>query len=145
MRLLIVLDCVDADALADFWAPALGFRRGQFHAPYVRLVDPNGRWPNLLLQQVPEPKSGKNRMHLDIQTFDVGVEVERLCALGARVVVPPHDDAGFLTAVLADPQDNEFCVISPPESGYDRRQLLALTGNPSPREAPSTSPRSAQS
>jgi predicted enzyme related to lactoylglutathione lyase len=136
VRLLIVLDCADADTLADFWAAALGFQRGRFHAPYVRLVDPNERWPNLLLQQVPEPKSGKNRMHLDIQTLDVDTEVERLCALGARVVVSPHDDAGFLTAILADPQDNEFCVISPPEGGYDQRQLVALTVDPSPPEAP---------
>lgn len=60
----MVLDCVDADALADFWSSALGFRRGSFHPPYVRLVDPGERWPNLLLQQVPEPKAGKNRMHL---------------------------------------------------------------------------------
>ncbi len=136
MRLLIVLDCVDADTLADFWASALGFRRERFHAPYVRLVDPNERWPNLLLQQVPEPKSGKNRMHLDVQTLDVGAEVERLRALGARLVVAPHDDAGFLTAILADPQDNEFCVISPPEGSYDGRQLLALAGDPSTPEAP---------
>jgi predicted enzyme related to lactoylglutathione lyase len=136
VRLLIVLDCADADTLADFWASALGFRRGRLHAPYVRLVDPNERWPDLLLQQVPEPKAGKNRMHLDIQTLDVGVEIERLRALGARVVVPPHDDAGFLTAVLADPQGNEFCVISPPEGGDDRRRLLALTDDPGPSEAP---------
>jgi predicted enzyme related to lactoylglutathione lyase len=125
VRLLVVLDCVDADALADFWAAALGFRRGSFHPPYVRLVDPQDRWPNVLLQQVPEPKSGKNRMHLDIQVTDVDVEVERLVALGARVVDPPHDDAGFVTAILADPQDNEFCVIKPPEGGYDQQRLAA--------------------
>jgi predicted enzyme related to lactoylglutathione lyase len=125
MRLVVVLDCVDADALADFWSSALGFRRGRFHPPYVRLVDPNERWPNLLLQQVPEPKTGKNRMHLDIQVVDVDAEVERLTALGASVVAAPHDDAGFLTAILTDPQGNEFCVITPPATGYDRERLAA--------------------
>jgi predicted enzyme related to lactoylglutathione lyase len=125
MRLLVVLDCVDADALADFWASALGFRRGAFDPPCVRLVDPSERWPNLLLQQVPERKAGKNRMHLDIQVTDVRTEVGRLVALGASVVEPPHDDAGFLTAILADPQGNEFCVIRPPEGGYDRQRLDA--------------------
>lgn len=125
MRLLIVLDCVDADTLADFWSSALGFRRGSFHPPYVRVVDPTERWPNLLLQQVPEPKSAKNRMHLDIQVADVHAEVERLMVLGARIVEPPHDDVGFLTAVLADPQGNEFCVIRPPEGGYDQQRLVA--------------------
>jgi predicted enzyme related to lactoylglutathione lyase len=123
MRLVVVLDCVDADALANFWSSALGFRRGAFHAPYVRLVDLNERWPNLLLQQVPEPKSGKNRMHLDIQVADVHREVERLVALGATLIEPPHDDAGFLTAVLADPQGNEFCVIRPKTGGYDEQRL----------------------
>jgi predicted enzyme related to lactoylglutathione lyase len=117
MRLVVVLDCADADALADFWSSALGFRRGSFHPPYVRLVDPRQRWPSLLLQQVPEPKPGKNRMHLDLQVADVQVEVERLTALGATVLDPPHDDQGFLTAILADPQGNEFCVIKPPQRG----------------------------
>ncbi|MFG1927169.1 VOC family protein [Cryptosporangium sp. NPDC048952] len=119
MRLVMVLDCVDADALADFWAVALGYRRGPFGAPYVRLTDPGGRWPDLLVQQVPESKSGKNRMHLDVQVLDVAAEVERLVAAGASVVEPAHDDDGFLTAVLADPQGNEFCVIRPPD-GDDR-------------------------
>lgn len=115
MRLVVVLDCVDADALADFWSSALGFRRGPFGAPYVRLIDPERRWPDLLLQQVPEPRAGKNRMHLDLQVRDVTAEVARLTALGATVVVPDHDDDGFRTVVLADPQGNEFCVLRPPD------------------------------
>lgn len=54
MRLLYVLDCADAEALAGFWTEVLGFRRGRFHPPYLRLTDPRGRWPDLMLQQVPE-------------------------------------------------------------------------------------------
>src|SRR5438093_1202646 len=127
MRLVVVLDCADADALANFWSAALGFRRGRFHPPYVRLRDPAERWPNLLLQHVPEPKAGKNRMHLDIQVTDVAPEVQRLVALGAVEVQPAHDDGGYLTAILADPQGNEFCVIAPPEGSYDRDRL---TGSP---------------
>jgi predicted enzyme related to lactoylglutathione lyase len=133
MRLVVVLDCIDADALANFWSSALGFRRGTFHPPYVRLVDPNERWPNLLLQQVPEPKSGKNRMHLDIQVADVDLEVERLLALGAGLIDPPHDDAGFLTAILTDPQGNEFCLIKPPAGGYDEQRLVAAEAPVHPR------------
>jgi hypothetical protein len=79
--------------------------------------------PNLLLQQVPEAKRGKNRMHLDIQVLELAPELSRLSGLGARVVWPPHDDNGFLTAVLADPEANEFCVIVPPPGGYDRDRL----------------------
>jgi hypothetical protein len=123
MRLVVVLDCADADALAGFWASAAGFRRGPFAAPYVRLTDPRGRWPDLLLQQVPEPKTGKNRMHLDLQVLDVAAEVDRLTGLGARVVEGPHDDDGFLTAVLTDPQGNEFCVIRPPDGDERLTQI----------------------
>jgi predicted enzyme related to lactoylglutathione lyase len=123
MRLLYVLDCADADALADFWAAALGLDRGPFNPPYVGLSDPEGRWPNLLLQQVPEPKAGKNRMHLDIQTADLEAEVDRLRSLGAQLISPAHDDVGFRTAILADPQGNEFCVITPPAGSYDHRRL----------------------
>jgi predicted enzyme related to lactoylglutathione lyase len=119
MRLVMVLDCLDADALADFWASALGYRRGPYGSPYVRLTDPAKRSPDLLMQQVPEPRPGKNRMHLDMQVADVAAEVDRLTALGATVIDPAHDDDGFLTVVLADPQGNEFCVIRPPD-GDDR-------------------------
>jgi hypothetical protein len=115
MRMVVVLDCLDADTLSDFWAAALGFRRGPFGAPYVRLRDPAGRWPDLLLQQVPEPRPGKNRMHLDMQVLDPDAEVNRLTALGATILVPAHDDEGFLTVVMADPEGNEFCMIRPPD------------------------------
>ena len=115
MRLVLVLDCPDADELATFWSAALGYDREPFGPPYVRLTDPTGRWPDLLLQQVPEPKSGKNRMHLDMHVADVSAEADRLRALGATVIEPAHVDDGFLTVVLADPQGNEFCVLRPPD------------------------------
>jgi hypothetical protein len=123
LRILFVLDCADADSLADFWAAALGYRRSRFHPPYVQLVDPARREPVLLLQQVPEPKSGKNRMHLDIQAAEMAPELNRLTALGATVLVQPHDDAGFDTTILADPEGNEFCVIVPPP-GYNPYHAL---------------------
>ena len=123
MRLVLVLDCADADELADFWASALGFQREPYAAPYVRLTDPGRRWPDLLLQQVPEPKTGKNRMHLDVQVLDVHAEAERLTGLGATVVEPAHDDDGFLTVVLADPQGNEFCVLRPPDGDERLREI----------------------
>jgi predicted enzyme related to lactoylglutathione lyase len=116
VRLFIVLDCADAEALADFWSAALGFAREPFEPPYLSLKDPQNRWPDLLLQQVPEPKTGKNRMHLDLQVPDVATEVDRLTALGATVIEPEHNDAGFRLAVLADPQGNEFCLVTAPAS-----------------------------
>lgn len=125
MRLVLVLDCDDAHHLADFWEAALGFERGPFRDPYVLLTDPRERCPDLLLQQVPEAKHGKNRMHLDIRVADVEPELVRFTTLGARLVQGPFCDHGdFLTAVMADPQGNEFCIISEPD-GRERNRTLA--------------------
>src|SRR4029078_3375776 len=79
----LVLDCADADKQAAFWAEALRFTNVWADAGYILLLDPNGVEPRLILQQVPEPKPGKNRMHFDIHTADVEGEASRLESLGA--------------------------------------------------------------
>ncbi|TDD68404.1 VOC family protein [Actinomadura rubrisoli] len=114
MELVFVLDCSDPDGLADFWAAALGYERGPYEPPYVRL-DPPGEGPRMLLQRVPEPKVAKNRMHPDLRITDMDAELTRVTALGARVVRGPFVDDGWPTTVLADPEGNEFCLIVPEE------------------------------
>ncbi|AEW97790.1 MULTISPECIES: VOC family protein [Streptomycetaceae] len=114
MELAMVLDCADPERLAAFWAGALGYRRTGGDPPYVGLADPAGRRPDLLLQRVPEPRSGKNRMHLDLRVDALQPHLDRLLADGARRLRGPFDDRGWLTAVLADPEGNEFCLIVPP-------------------------------
>lgn len=114
MELVFVLDCRDPDALADFWAAALGYERGGFDPPYVALTDPSGNGPRLLLQRVPEPKTAKNRMHPDLRVADMDAELARVTGLGATVVRGPFVDDGWPTTVLADPEGNEFCLIVPP-------------------------------
>ena len=106
------LDCNDPQALAPFWAEALHYRANFFHPPYLTLTDPTGRSPELVLQHVPEPKQGKNRMHLDLFVDDIEREAARLIALGARRL-----SAGTLSGptgdtwiVMADPDGNELCV-----------------------------------
>ncbi|MEV5826457.1 VOC family protein [Spirillospora sp. NPDC052242] len=115
MELVIVMDCADPDSLADFWAAALGYERRPLNEPYVTLTDPRSRNPTMLLQRVPEPKSGKNRVHPDLRVADMDAELARVTGLGARVVRGPFVDNGWLTTVLTDPQGNEFCLIVPPE------------------------------
>ncbi|KAB2339159.1 VOC family protein [Actinomadura rudentiformis] len=114
MKLVFVLDCADPEGLADFWAGALGYRRGPFHPPYAHLVDPQAERPEILLQQVPEPKVTKNRMHVDLRVDDMDAEIERVTALGARIVRGPFVDEGWPTTVMADPEGNEFCLIVNP-------------------------------
>jgi len=107
----LVLDCEDPVALADFWAPALRYVSVGEAGAYVVLY-PDGRpGPKLLLQQVPEAKAVKNRMHLDIDAVDIEAEARRLEALGARRIADEplheHDTTWIL---MADPEGNEFCV-----------------------------------
>ncbi|MGW9346869.1 VOC family protein [Nocardiopsis flavescens] len=112
MRLVWVLDTNDLGAAADFWCAALGFVREEGdHPVYLALRDPAGRWPDLLLQEVPEPRAGKNRMHLDMVVHDLEAEIARVRALGARVVRPAFEEDGHRLAVLGDPEGNEFCLV----------------------------------
>ena len=109
----LVLDCEDPDKLARFWSAAIGYTTLGGAGSYVLLVDTDDKQPKLLLQRVAEPKSGKNRMHFDIETPTVDDEVARLEELGARRIV---DDAieehGNRWVVMADPEGNEFCVCN---------------------------------
>ena len=103
--------CHDPTALADFWAAALGYVSIGEAGAYVVLY-PDGRpGPKLLLQQVPEAKTVKNRMHLDIDATDIEAEATRLEALGAkRLAAAPVHEHGTNWILMADPEGNEFCV-----------------------------------
>jgi catechol 2,3-dioxygenase-like lactoylglutathione lyase family enzyme len=112
IRISVVLDCTDALALEAFWIAALGYERAASDGPFVGLRDPHGRLPTLVLQQVPERKVLKNRMHLDIFTDDFDRYLIRLEELGATVVTPEHRESdGMRLVVVADPEGNEFCVL----------------------------------
>ena len=70
-----------------------------------------GNGVELLLQQVPERKAGKNRVHLDLRVPDLEAEVDRVIALGARSVSEqPVEEFGWIWRVLVDPDGNEFCL-----------------------------------
>ncbi|HME78227.1 MAG TPA: VOC family protein [Mycobacterium sp.] len=107
----IVLDCERPDRLAKFWCEALDYREYYTDANLAVLVPKAGTASPLLLQGVPEPKAGKNRMHIDIVVDDVETEVHRLEALGARRIdAGVQSFAGTRWVVMFDPEQNEFCV-----------------------------------
>ena len=107
----LVLDCADPAALAEFWSAALGYATLGGAGSYVMLVDESGVQPKLLLQGVPEGKTVKNRMHLDIEVGDIEAEAARLEALGARrVAADQQHEHGTSWALMTDPEGNEFCV-----------------------------------
>jgi len=107
----LVLDCQDPATLAAFWAGALDYVSVGEAGAYVMLL-PDGRpGPKLLLQQVPEAKTVKNRMHLDIDATDIEAEATRLEALGAhRLAADPIHEHDTNWILMADPEGNEFCV-----------------------------------
>jgi glyoxalase superfamily protein len=142
----ITIDCADPDRLVHFWATALnyivqpapeGFATWRAYwlsigVPADELgdgecsdsvVDPEGVGPRVWFQQVPESKTIKNRLHLDLSVGGgrgvrrdvrkerVDAEVARLTAAGATILYP-HDDEGIdhYAMTMADPEGNEFCI-----------------------------------
>ncbi|MEU9865347.1 VOC family protein [Streptomyces sp. NPDC047971] len=106
----VTIDCADAYTLANFWAGVVDGKLGEGDDASEVLVLTEGA--NLLFIEVPEKKSVKNRVHLDIQPQDRSrdEEVERLLALGATLVGDHRNADGTGWATLADPEGNEFCV-----------------------------------
>ena len=107
----LVLDCADPEPLAQFWSEALGYTNVGSAGSYVALYPRQGNGPKLLLQRVAEPKTSKNRMHLDIEVPDIEREAKRLLDLGAqRVSESTCSEHGSTWILMADPEGNEFCV-----------------------------------
>jgi len=101
----VTIDCKDAKRLATFWAAALDGYMTDESGIFIR--SENG--PMMYLQQVPEGKTVKNRVHLDIGAEDTLAEVSRLEKLGASVV-EEKAEGGAQWTIMADPEGNEFCV-----------------------------------
>lgn len=143
----LTIDCADPELLVRFWAPALGYvptpPPGDFdtwRAWYLsigvpedelgdgdcqdRLQDPEGRGPAIWFQPVPEKKSLKNRLHLDLKVGGgrsqplatrkqrVDAKVAELVVLGATIArVGEHPEHDHYFALMHDPEGNEFCVV----------------------------------
>jgi len=110
----IILNTPDPTALAPFWTEAAGWVVVAGDDSYAALARPDGAGPRLELIRAADPKVVKNRVHLDVAPYaadDQAAEVSRLRDLGAS---PADVGQGEQTwVVLADPEGNEFCVLSP--------------------------------
>ena len=109
-------DCHDPVRVARFWAFALGYVTDERNAPdVIDISDPEGKGPGLYFVMVPEAKTVKNRLHLDLTTdTSIQDEVDRLVTAGARVESTHRHPQGFHDpyewTVMQDPEGNEFCV-----------------------------------
>ena len=137
----VTIDCADPARLGGFWAEALGYRSDEPPEGFATwdqaleawgvppeqrnsafaVHDPDGRGPRVFFQQVPEGKTAKNRVHLDVRAAPglsgdermaaLEQECERLVALGAVRLTrlePGGNTAGHI--VMQDPEGNEFCL-----------------------------------
>jgi catechol 2,3-dioxygenase-like lactoylglutathione lyase family enzyme len=112
----VVIDVNDISAMRAFWQEALGYELAyEAEDDWVKLVDPNEKGVTVSLQLVPEERTEKNRLHLDLYAADQMAEVRRLEGLGAERVDGPREDTDFV--VLADPEGNLFCVIDKAATG----------------------------
>ncbi len=137
----VTIDCADPGSLAEFWAAALGYQvqpppegfdswpaalkawgvpESEWNSASA-VVDPDGVGPRVYFQRVPEAKTGKNRVHLDLgvsggpgipvelKRSQIAPTVERLVGLGATRV-GEVEELGSVWVVMQDPEGNEFCV-----------------------------------
>ena len=110
MAIHVVLDCADPEKLSEFWSKALGYTIAGFADQWGMLKGPHDG-EVFLLQRVPEPKSGKNRMHIDVTAADIEAKAKELEAIGARRLSDGTvSQFGMTWIVMADPEGNEFCV-----------------------------------
>ena len=115
--LAVIVDCQDPRRQAEWWAQVLGYEVNQRNPGEFQVSDSAGSAGSLYFMKVPEPKAGKNRMHLDLVTAgSMEAEVARLVEAGAQVVEVRQDPASLdnpdTWTVMRDPEGNEFCVTS---------------------------------
>ncbi|GAA1158508.1 VOC family protein [Kribbella jejuensis] len=102
----IAVDCANAKRLATFWADVLSTEVDAEANEFFATIK-TAAGPTLMFLQVPEPRNGKNRLHLDLATSDWSTEVDRLVDLGAKRL-DEHNEYGTHWITLADPEGNVF-------------------------------------
>ncbi|GIE88283.1 VOC family protein [Actinoplanes regularis] len=118
----VSFDCADPYVLAIFWSEVIGHPIAAGCAPgdhEVAIEPPGG--PRLYFQAVPEPKQVKNRVHICLQSPDLGrdAEVDRLLAAGATLFADHRTPDGAGWVILADPAGNEFCLTRAESERHD--------------------------
>jgi Glyoxalase-like domain len=107
----IVFDCVRADRLAGFWSTLLELPVRAGANQYFAVIEQSSdrSFPSLMFIAVPEPRQGKNRLHLDLTSGDLPAAIERAVSLGASKV-GDFNEYGTTWTTLADPEGNVFDI-----------------------------------
>jgi predicted enzyme related to lactoylglutathione lyase len=111
----VTIDCHDPERLATFWAAVFGTAeewRGGEPVQYIDLRRTDGS-PKLRFQRVPEPKTVKDRIHLDLRVGSIDDTCRRVMELGAvRVAQDDFHEYDVIFRVMLDPEGNEFCLVA---------------------------------
>ena len=106
------MDANDVRSLAQFWCAAARYSVADSDYPYLAILasdDPSA--PRIIILQVPERKTAKNRLHLEFKAEDLQSEAERIVGLGATLVAE-LEYSSTRWIVMQDPEGNEFCLVS---------------------------------
>jgi len=106
----VVVDCNDMRAQARFWASVFDWQIMFESDDEIAIAKDENSWPGMVLLNVPEAKAVKNRLHIDLNPDDQAAEVARLEGMGATRVDIGQGDVRWV--VMADPEGNEFCVLT---------------------------------
>ena len=126
----LTFDTGDPVRVATFWAAALGYDLVDPDPAGAYIADPSGQTRGIFFQPVPEPKTAKNRVHLDLRpSGTMREEVDRLRRLGATELDLVEKDASAVDGqptfwtVMQDVEGNEFCVLRGPGDGWKPDEL----------------------
>jgi len=107
----VTIDCLDPKRVARFWSALLGREPGPSHEGWVYLGGRGDPQPRLVFQPVPEPQTGKVRIHLDIAVDDIDEAMTVVINLGGRHTGDQHDYDEGVVVVMADPEGHQFCLV----------------------------------
>lgn len=110
----VTIDCSDPDLMAAFWAEVFGTAIDTIEGEPAHYIDllPAAGAPTLRMQRVPEPKTVKDRIHIDVMVDDLDLAMKRVQELGAsRADDVEFAEYGVRFRVMLDPEGNEFCLV----------------------------------
>ena len=107
----VTIDCLDPKRVARFWSALLGREPGPSQEGWVYLGERGDPQPRLVFQPVPEPQTGKVRIHLDIAVDDIDEAMTAVVNLGGRSTGERHEYDEGVVVVMADPEGHQFCLV----------------------------------
>jgi predicted enzyme related to lactoylglutathione lyase len=109
----VTVDCVDPDRMAAFWGALLGREQSDEMdgEGWATIGSRHDVQPRITFQKVPEPLTGKVRLHLDVRVDDITAAVAQVERLGGACTGERHEYDEGVVLVMTDPEGHEFCLV----------------------------------